>query len=128
MLTNVNDEEDGGSYASSATQPPPEGTIVKKIMSSVAFAIAAASLPTLAADIAAREKVVVTGTTVVELKDGGKITIDADGKTYHVDSAGKRVRMKDGVVMEGKDGTKYLHKNDVIWKQITETGTLAPNR
>lgn len=30
--------------------------------------------------------------------------------------------------MEGKDGVKYLHKNDVIWKQITEKGTLAPNR
>ena len=26
------------------------------------------------------------------------------------------------------DGTKYLHKNDVIWKQITEKGTLSPNR
>ena len=69
-----------------------------------------------------------TGTTVVELKDGGKITLDSDGKTYHVDAAGKRVRMKDGVVMEAKDGTKYLHKNDAIWKQITERGTLAPNR
>ena len=81
----------------------------------------------LAAD-AAKDKVVVEGKRVVELKDGGEITIDAKGHTYHVDSKGKRVRMKDGVVMEGKDGTKYLHKNDVIWKQITEKGTLAPNR
>ena len=23
---------------------------------------------------------------------------------------------------------QYLHKNDVIWKQITEKGTLSPNR
>ena len=30
--------------------------------------------------------------------------------------------------MTGKDGAKYLHKNDAIWKQITERGTLAPNR
>ena len=36
------------------------------------------------------------------------------------------MRMKDGVVMEGKDGARYLHKNDVIWKQITEKGTLVP--
>ena len=57
-----------------------------------------------------------------------EITIDAKGQTYHVDAKGKRVRMRDGVVMEGKDGSKYLHKNDVIWKQITEKGTLSPNR
>ena len=44
------------------------------------------------------------------------------------EEAPKRVRMKDGVVMQGKDGAKYLHKNDVIWKQITEKGTLSPNR
>ena len=76
----------------------------------------------------AKEKLVVEGTRVVELKDGGQITIDAKGQTYHVDAKGKRVRMRDGVVMEGKDGAKYLHKNDVIWKQITEKGTLSPNR
>lgn len=75
-----------------------------------------------------KEKVVVEGKRVVELKDGGEITIDAKGHTYHVDAKGKRVRMRDGVVMEGKDGTKYLHRNDVIWKQITEKGTLSPNR
>lgn len=75
-----------------------------------------------------KEKMVVEGKRVVELKDGGEITIDAKGYTYHVDSKGKRVRMRDGVVMEGKDGTKYLHKSDVIWKQITEKGTLSPNR
>ena len=75
-----------------------------------------------------KEKVVVEGKRVVELKDGGEITIDAKGQTYHVDAKGKRVRMKDGVVMEAKDGAKYLHKNDVIWKQITEKGTLSPNR
>ena len=56
------------------------------------------------------------------------ITLDKDGKTYHTDASGKRVRMKDGVVMEGKDGRKYLHKNDVIWQQISEKGTMAPNR
>ena len=85
------------------------------------------SLPLLAADPAVKEKLVVQG-TVVELKDGGTIVLDKDGRTYHTDAKGKRVRMKDGVVMEGKDGQKYLHKNDVIWKQITEKGTMAPNR
>ena len=63
-----------------------------------------------------------------ELKDGGKILVDEKGKTFHEDAKGKRVRMRDGVVMEGKDGQKYLMKNDAIWKQITEKGTLGPNR
>lgn len=40
----------------------------------------------------------------------------------------QRIRMKDGVVMEGADGQKYLMKSDALWKQITEKGTLAPNR
>ena len=86
-------------------------------------------LPAVAADpVKESGKVVVEGKRVVELADGGEITIDSKGHTYHVDAKGKRVRMRDGVVMEGKDGTKYLHKNDAIWKQITEKGTLSPNR
>ena len=85
------------------------------------------ALPALAAE-GPKDTVVVEGRKVVELRDGGAITIDTTGHTYHVDGKGKRVRMRDGVVMEGKDGAKYLHKNDVIWKQITEKGTLSPNR
>ena len=83
--------------------------------------------PALAAEPAAREKLIVEG-NVVALKDGGTIVIDKDGKTYHRDAAGKRVRMKNGAVMEGKDGRKYMHRNDVVWQQISEKGTLAPNR
>ena len=64
----------------------------------------------------------------IELKDGGKIVVDEKGKTVHLDAKGKRVRMRDGVVMEAKDGQKYAMKNDALWKQITEKGTVAPNR
>ena len=85
------------------------------------------SFPSFAADPVVKEKLIVQG-NVVELKDGGTIVLEKDGKTYHADANGKRVRMKDGVVMEGKDGRKYLHKNDVIWQQISEKGTMAPNR
>ena len=60
------------------------------------------SSPSFAADAVVKEKLIVQG-NVVALKDGGTIVVD-------------------------KDGVKYLHKNDVIWKQITEKGTLAPNR
>lgn len=91
------------------------------------FAALLIASPSMAAD-PPKEKVVVESKRVVELEDGGEITIDAKGHTYHVDAKGKRVRMRDGVVMEGEDGAKYLHRNDVIWKQITEKGTLSPNR
>lgn len=86
------------------------------------------AMPAVAADAAKDSKLVVEGQRVVALADGGQIVVDDKGRTYHTDAKGKRSRMKDGVVMEGKDGAKYLHKNDVIWKQITEKGTMAPNR
>ena len=98
-----------------------------KSLLTIAIVASLASFSVAAAEPSVREKLIVQG-NVVDLKDGGSIVIDKDGKTYHADSAGKRVRMKDGVVMEGKDGRKYLHKNDVIWQQITEKGTMAPNR
>ena len=91
----------------------------------IVFAAGLAGMPALAAN---EGKIVVEGTRVVELADGGSILIGKDGMTYHTDAAGKRVRMKDGAVMVGKDGGRYLHKNDAIWRQITEKGTLAPNR
>lgn len=62
----------------------------------------------------------------IELKDGGKVTINKDGTMVHTNAAGKRVKMRDKVVMEAKDGSKFMMKNDVLWKQITEKGTLNP--
>jgi hypothetical protein len=91
--------------------------------------VLAGVLPAIAAEGTKQsEKIVVEGRRIVELADGGSIVVDKAGTTYHVDAKGKRVRMKDGVVMEGKDGIRYLHKNDAIWRQITQKGTLAPNR
>ena len=99
-----------------------------KFATLIACSLVTASGLALAASPAVKEKINVPGTTVVELKDGGTITLGGDGHTYHVDAKGKRVRMKSGVVMEGKDGKKYLHRNDAIWQQIAAKGTLAPNR
>ena len=94
------------------------------------LAVVAASMlcwSALAQQPATTEKITVER-NVIQLADGGTIVLDKDGKTYHQDAAGKRVRMKDGIVMEGKDGRKYLHKNDAIWQQIVTKGTLGPNR
>lgn len=96
------------------------------LASAIASAFIVAS-PAFASDPAVKETITIK-TNVVELADGGTISIGSDGVTYHVDAKGKRVRMKDGVVMAGKDGKKYLHKNDVVWQQISEKGTMAPNR
>lgn len=62
----------------------------------------------------------------IELKDGGKVTVQKDGTMVHIDAAGSRVKMRNGVTMEGKDGAKYVMKNNAIWKTITEKGTLNP--
>lgn len=99
---------------------------MKRVMVGALLA-AAMSLNAVAQAPAVKETLTVES-NVVALADGGSIVIGKDGKTYHQDAAGKRVRMKDGVVMDGKDGRKYLHKNDAIWQQIATKGTLAPNR
>jgi hypothetical protein len=65
---------------------------------------------------------------VVALDDGGTLLIRGNGTMVHENAAGDRVRMRDGVAMRGKDGARYSMKNDPIWKKITETGTLHPNR
>lgn len=73
----------------------------------------------------AAEERVKPGETI-ELKDGGKVTVQKDGTMVHIDAAGNRVKMRDKVAMEAKDGTKFVMKNNAIWKQITEKGTLNP--
>ena len=61
-----------------------------------------------------------------ELKDGGKVVVMKDGTMAHYDAADKRVRMRDGSKMAGKDGSMLMMKNNAIWKQISEHGTLKP--
>lgn len=63
---------------------------------------------------------------VVVLKDGGALTIRPNGNMVHVDAAGHRVRMRDGVTMEAKDGARYVMRNDLAWKQFIEKGSLNP--
>jgi len=87
----------------------------KSIIPSILFAIASAAF---AADQATQQS--------IELKDGGKIVMEKGGTMIHVDAAGNRVKMRDGTMMEAKDGSKLMMKNNEIWKTITEHGTLKP--
>ena len=63
----------------------------------------------------------------IVLKDGTTLVMHSDGTMYHADAKGKRMKMKDGAVMESKDGKTYMMKNDVVWQAITRKGTLHPN-
>ena len=92
-------------------------------MLSLLFALAVGAGNTLAAE---KMGDMVMGEQTIELKDGGKLMVHKDGTMAHVDAAGNRVKMRNGVVMEGKDGMKYVMKNNAIWKQITEKGSLKP--
>lgn len=62
----------------------------------------------------------------IELKDGGKIVIEEKGSMVHLDAAGTRVKMRDGKVMEAKDGSKVMMKNNAIWQTLAVKGTLHP--
>lgn len=62
----------------------------------------------------------------IELKDGGKIVIEKQGTMAHIDAAGNRVKMRDGKVMEAKDGSKVMMKNNAIWQTLAVHGTLNP--
>lgn len=63
---------------------------------------------------------------VVQLTDGGTLTVKKNGEMVHLDAAGKRVLMRDNIPMQGKDGMTYVMKNDAIWKTLSEKGTLNP--
>ena len=69
---------------------------------------------------------IAAGTDPIELKDGGRIVFEKQGTMIHIDAAGNRVKMRDGKVMEAKDGSRVMMKNNALWKQITEHGTLKP--
>ena len=63
----------------------------------------------------------------IVLKDGSTLVVHKDGTMYHADAKGKRLKMKDGFVMEGQDGKKYLMRNDVLWQAVSQKGSLHPN-
>jgi hypothetical protein len=62
----------------------------------------------------------------IELKDGGRIVVRADGTMAHYDAAGIRLRMDDGHVMTAKDGTKILMNNGALWTPNGERPATRP--
>lgn len=54
----------------------------------------------------------------VDLKDGTKLNIFADGKMAHEDQKGRPMKMKEGQVMETKDGKKVMMKGNELWRLV----------
>ena len=63
----------------------------------------------------------------IALKDGGQVVIQQNGTMIHTDAAGNRVKMVDGKVMEARDGSKVMMKNNALWQTISAKGSLHPN-
>ena len=63
----------------------------------------------------------------IALKDGGQLVIQKSGTMIHTDAKGNRVRMTDDKIMEAKDGSKIMMKNDALWQTLAVKGTLHPN-
>ncbi|WP_454754847.1 periplasmic Cu(I)/Cu(II)-binding protein CopK [Cupriavidus basilensis] len=51
-----------------------------------------------------------------ELKDGSTMYVFKDGKMGMEDKFGRPASMKEGVVMETKDGEKLMMKGNEVWR------------
>ena len=63
---------------------------------------------------------------VIDLADGGRITLQSDGTMTHYDATGERVRMKDGDVMTAKDGARILMNNGSLWSSNADRRATRP--
>ena len=59
-----------------------------------------------------------------EIKDGSTVYIFKDGKMGMEDKLGRPASMKEGVIMETKDGQKIMMKGNEVWR----VDRLLPNR
>ncbi len=82
-------------------------TLWREVLELTAQAVGAASvIPFVRID---------AGERVVDLADGGRITVRGDGTMLHYGPRGNRVDMADGQMMVAKDGTRVLMKNGNLW-------------
>ncbi|KDP87246.1 copper resistance protein CopK [Cupriavidus sp. SK-3] len=59
-----------------------------------------------------------------ELKDGSTLYIFKDGKMGMEDKLGRPASMKEGLIMETKDGQKIMMQGNEVWR----VDRLLPNR
>lgn len=81
--------------------------MLKKLV--IASAAGAFSLAAFALDHANIEK-------SIQLKDGSTVHIFKDGKMAMENPDGRPARMKEGHIMETKEGQKIMMKGDEVWR------------
>lgn len=77
------------------------------------FAVAVAAMSIAFSALAADPKQVAKS---YELKDGSTVYIFKDGKMAMEDKQGRVFSMKEGKVMETKDGQKIMMKGNELWR------------
>jgi ferric-dicitrate binding protein FerR (iron transport regulator) len=70
-----------------------------------------------AASVAAQDS---TSVQVIDLKDGSRVELRADGSMSHYSTTGRPVPMADGDEMIARDGTRLLMKGKALWRQVVE--------
>jgi ketosteroid isomerase-like protein len=86
-----------------------------------AAAIAALASPAQAATTAAPAP----GTYA--LKDGTTLYVADNGRMRMFTAEGQRLHMKDGVLMQTREGRIIAMKEDLNWKQLRQFGSLNPS-
>lgn len=61
---------------------------------------------------------------VIELNDGSRVVLRADGSLGHYDAGGVPVAMTEGNVMTARDGTRIMMKGASLWREIVEQATV----
>ena len=62
---------------------------------------------------------------VIELKDGGRVVLRADGTMSHYDASGVPVAMAEGTIMTVGDGTRIMMKGESLWREIIERASVS---
>jgi hypothetical protein len=90
------------------------------------FAAGAAAIATLAGPVhAATTAASAPGTYA--LKDGTTLYVADNGRMRMFTAEGQRLHMKDGVLMQTREGKVIAMKEDLNWKQLRQFGSLNPS-
>jgi hypothetical protein len=59
------------------------------------------------------------------LKDGSTLVVDANGTMRMFTKDGSMIQMKEGLPMETADGTIIMMRENVLWKQLRQRGSMS---
>ena len=62
---------------------------------------------------------------MIELNDGGRVVLRADGTMSHYDATGLPVAMPEGSMMTARDGKRVMMKSASLWREIVDRATVS---